>query len=147
MIQYNRENRKQAQILLLQYGLRKTSCRMAVLELFMQHEFALSHNDLERMLDDEYDRVTLYRTLYSFKDKGLVHIIYDVNGVLKYALCKEACTLHKHQDNHIHFTCSTCNQTFCLNEVLIPATVLPEGYHIESLHYSAKGICRACNAA
>jgi Fur family transcriptional regulator, ferric uptake regulator len=147
MTEHQIDFRKQAQALLLRYGLRKTSCRTDVLKLFMQHDYALSHADLERKLDDEYDRVTLYRTLYSFKEQGLIHSIHDTNGIAKYALCKEACTLHKHQDNHVHFTCNQCGQTYCLNEVHIPVTVLPDGYNIESLHFSAKGVCQACNIA
>lgn len=147
MIQRQNELRKQAQDLLLKFGLRKTGCRLKVLELMLQNLFALSHSDLEKLIGEDYDRVTLYRTLYSFKERGLVHSINDVSGAVKYALCKEACSTHQHHDNHLHFNCSRCGQTFCLNEVLIPATALPDGYQIESLHFSAQGVCKHCSMA
>lgn len=147
MVQQQKELRKQAQDLLLKFGLRKTGCRIDVLELFLQNSYALSHADLEKLLGNNHDRVTLYRTLHSFKEQGLLHSIHDVSGAVKYALCKEACSLHQHHDNHIHFNCSSCGQTFCLNEVLIPATALPEGYQIDSLHFSAQGTCKFCTTA
>lgn len=136
-----------AQKLLSEYGLRKTGCRLDVLELFLANGHALAHSDIERMFGDRYDRVTIYRTLHSFEEKGLLHSINDVSGAVKYALCHEACSQHQHQDNHIHFNCTTCGQTFCLNEVLIPHLTLPAGYQVSSLQFSAQGICRTCAAS
>jgi len=134
-----------AQGLLEAHGLRKTGCRLEVLHQFLAHDFALSHADLERMLGNSYDRVTIYRTLYSFEKKGLIHSINDVSGAVKFALCKnDGCSQHHHQDNHIHFKCGCCGQTFCLNEVDIPALALPNGYVAERLHFSAEGTCRSC---
>ncbi|MCC9137113.1 Fur family transcriptional regulator [Pontibacter silvestris] len=133
-----------AQELLSEYGLRKTGCRLDVLELFLANQYALAHSDIERMFGDRYDRVTIYRTLHSFEEKGLLHSINDVSGAIKYALCQEACSQHQHHDNHIHFNCTTCGQTFCLNEVLIPHLALPIGYQVNALHFSAQGVCKAC---
>ena len=135
---------KKAQTLLQSYGLRKTGCRLDVLDLFLANQFALAHADLERLLHDRYDRVTIYRTLYAFEEKGLLHSINDVSGGVKYALCQEACSQHQHHDNHIHFNCTACGQTICINEVAIPALLLPNGYQVNSLHFSAQGICKSC---
>ncbi|WP_114784690.1 Fur family transcriptional regulator [Botryobacter ruber] len=137
---------KQAKELLGEYGLRKTKCRLDILDLFLSHQQALAHADIEQVLGDRYDRVTIYRTLYSFKEQGLLHSINDISGAVKFALCQEACSQHQHYDNHIHFSCTQCGQTFCLNEVHIPAMTLPAGYSVHNLHFSAEGICKACNA-
>ncbi|WP_299756089.1 transcriptional repressor [uncultured Pontibacter sp.] len=135
-----------AQQLLLDYNLRKTGCRLEVLHQLMCNGFALSHADLERLIGDSYDRVTIYRTLYSFEKNGLIHSIKDVSGAIKFALCKhDACSQQKHQDNHIHFNCSSCGQTFCLNDVNIPLLALPQGYIADRLHFSAEGICKGCS--
>ncbi|GAB3826510.1 Fur family transcriptional regulator [Pontibacter rugosus] len=137
-----------AQKLLLDYGLRKTGCRQEVLRQFLQNDFALSHADLEKLIGDRYDRVTIYRTLYSFEEKGLIHSINDVSGAVKFALCQEeACSQQHHHDNHIHFNCTSCGQTFCLNEVNIPAISLPNAYKVERLHFSAQGTCKDCDKA
>lgn len=132
--------------LLQQYALRKTSCRLEVLAMLLQHRSALAHSDIEKQLGDKFDRVTLYRTLHSFEEKGLVHSINDVSGAVKYALCRETCNQQQHNDNHIHFNCTACGQTFCLNEVNIPSLSLPSGYRVNSLHFSAQGICSTCEA-
>ncbi|PTX15331.1 Fur family ferric uptake transcriptional regulator [Pontibacter mucosus] len=135
-----------AQALLDEYGLRKTGCRLDVLQQFLENDFALSHADLEKLLDSNYDRVTIYRTLYSFEEKGLVHSINDVNGAVKFALCKnDNCNPHRHEDNHIHFNCVACGQTFCLNDVGIPRLTLPDGYTANRLHFSAEGVCKGCH--
>lgn len=146
MMQQPKEFRKKAQDLLLKYGLRKTSCRVSVLELLMQHNHALAHADLEKHLGSDYDRVTLYRTLYSFKEQGLVHSITDLNGIMKYALCRdEVCSHQQHQHDHVHFSCCKCNQTFCLDEVRMGPLVLPEGYQANEVQFSVQGVCKACN--
>ncbi len=136
------------QKLLLNYGLRKTGCRQEVLRQFLQNSFALSHADLEKLIGDRYDRVTIYRTLYSFEERGLIHSINDVSGAVKFALCQEeSCSQQHHHDNHIHFYCTSCSQTFCLNDVVIPPISLPKTYKVERLHFSAQGICKDCDQA
>ncbi|PRY10597.1 Fur family ferric uptake transcriptional regulator [Pontibacter ummariensis] len=129
--------------LLQRYSLRKTSCRLEVLDLLLHHNFALAHSDLEKQLGDKYDRVTLYRTLHAFEAKGVVHSINDISGAVKYALSQEACDQHQHH-NHIHFSCTACGQTFCLNEVPVPTLSLPTDFDVERLHLSAQGTCKAC---
>jgi Fur family transcriptional regulator, ferric uptake regulator len=146
MMHQEKELRRHAQHLLLKYGLRKTSCRVSVLEVFMQNEHALAHTDLEKQLGSDYDRVTLYRTLTSFKEQGLVHSIIDVNGVMKYAMCREACDHLHHQHDHIHFSCSSCKQTYCLNEVHLQPFFLPEGYIASEVQFSVQGICKVCSS-
>lgn len=146
MMQQQKEIRRKAQELLLKYGLRKTSCRVSVLELLMQYNHALAHADLEKHLGSDYDRVTLYRTLYAFKEQGLVHSITDLNGIIKYALCREACNNLQHQHDHVHFNCCKCGQTYCLNEVRLGPVCLPDGYLASDVQFSVQGICKVCNA-
>lgn len=133
--------------LLSDYGLRKTGCRQEVLRQFLEKGYALSHADLEKLIGDRYDRVTIYRTLYSFEEKGLIHSINDVGGAVKFALCQQqTCSQEIHHDNHIHFSCTACSQTFCLNEVHIPHISLPQGYQVSRMHLSAEGICKGCSS-
>ncbi len=130
--------------LLRHHMLRKTNCRLEVLSLLLQHNHALAHSDIEKQLEGRFDRVTIYRTLHAFEKKGLVHSINDVSGPMKYALCQEACDQQQHKDNHIHFNCTACGQTYCLNEVNVPPPVMPDGYQVHSLHFSAQGVCGTC---
>lgn len=129
--------------ILKQYQLRVTNTRKQVLQLFLLKEGkALSHQYLENQMDNS-DRVTLYRTLKTFQDNGLIHEVNDGTGMLKYALCHEACNHVKHFDNHAHFYCNTCKETICLDEVNATLNA-PNGYQINETHILMKGICNNC---
>ena len=105
--------------------LRLTNCRIKVLKEFMSSGHALSHADLEKELVTQFDRVTIYRTLSAFVDKGLLHKIPDDTGGVKFALCSESCTSDFHADNHIHFKCMKCGHTECLEDSIIPDFKVP----------------------
>jgi Fur family ferric uptake transcriptional regulator len=135
--------RTSPEALLKQYDLRITDCRQQVLEAFFGHDYALSHAELEHLLS-AYDRVTLYRTLTTFSEKGLLHRVLDDSGTMKYALCAEHCQEHNHHDDHVHFKCHKCGHTECLDGVHIPAIALPEGYKPHELNLLVQGVCKNC---
>ncbi len=41
----------------------------------MDSNGALAHADIEKKTGESFDRVTVYRTLQSFVEKGIVHLI------------------------------------------------------------------------
>lgn len=126
------------------HNLRTTSCREDILETFLNKEVALSHGDLESEIGDRFDRVTIYRTLKTFLDKGIIHKVLDDEG-MRYALCKERCSEHNHQHDHVHFKCSECGQTNCLENLHVPAMQLPAGYRAQEVNLLIQGLCAACN--
>jgi Fur family transcriptional regulator, ferric uptake regulator len=130
--------------LLKTFRLRSTPSRQEILHLFLRKEYALSHGDIEKEINNDLDRVTVYRTLKTFLDRGLIHKVLDDEGALKYALCNEACTTAGHHHNHVHFKCIECGQTNCLN-VEIPAVKLPKGYKPTELNLLIQGICENCS--
>jgi Fur family transcriptional regulator, ferric uptake regulator len=125
--------------------LRTTQCREEVLQLFFNHDFALSNGFIEREINHTHDRVTVYRTLKTFLDKGIIHKVLDVDGGTKYALCKESCTHNHHQHEHVHFTCLKCSTTTCLDALDIPGIKLPSGYTFVEANFLIQGICNHCN--
>ena len=96
-----------AEHILSHHDLKKTSTRMEVLKYFLSKTYALSHADIETAMIDQFDRVTLYRTLNTFEDKGITHRLLDPEGVARYALCADKCDEHDHKDDHIHFYCGS----------------------------------------
>ena len=74
--------------ILKQIDLRHTYTRENILNGFISKTIALSHADIESFLIDGFDRVTIYRTLKTFLDKGIIHKVLDDQGGIKYALCK-----------------------------------------------------------
>jgi len=126
------------------HDLRHTACRENILLAFYQQPTALSHGGLEQLLPDGYDRVTIYRTLKVFVEKGILHKVLDEDG-LRYALCKAACTNRHHRHDHVHFKCVACGQTTCLDDVHIPQIALPLGYDGQQVNLLVQGLCRACH--
>jgi Fur family ferric uptake transcriptional regulator len=107
-------------------------------------DYALSHSDIENEIDDNLDRVTVYRTLKTFLKKGLIHKVLDDQGSLKYALCRENCSSKEHHHDHIHFKCSRCGQTNCL-DIDVPKVKLPKEYRIQEVNFLIQGICYQCS--
>lgn len=131
--------------ILRDYDLRTTTTRSDILKIFLDNEFALAHGDIESRMEDGFDRVTVYRTLKTFLDKGILHKVLDDEGTTKYALCKEACSSHNHDHEHVHFKCTTCNNTTCLDEVHVPKIQLPSGYKFYEANLLVQGICKDCS--
>src|SRR5688572_21922597 len=132
-----------SETLLKGFKLRSTPNRQEILHLFLKKNHALSHGDIEKEIDNSLDRVTVYRTLKTFLDKGLIHKVLDDEGGLKYALCNDACTSSAHRHEHVHFKCIKCGQTSCLN-IEIPAVKLPKGYKARELNLLIQGTCESC---
>src|SRR6266571_7562550 len=105
-----------------------TSGRRKILELFLLQGGALSHSDIEKKAGEKFDRVTVYRTLQAFLEKGLIHSIPTADNSIRYALCKDDCSGGHHRDDHVHFICNTCGNTMCLEDVMIPPIKLPGGF-------------------
>jgi Fur family ferric uptake transcriptional regulator len=124
-------------------GIRPTAMRLLVLDYLLKQTAAVSLNDLETYFHRS-DRITLYRTLKTFEEKGLVHKIEDGSGSVKYARCVDDCLTHEHHDLHVHFNCKVCGETFCLPKSRIPEIPLPEKFRVEEVNLVMKGVCGNC---
>lgn len=121
-----------------------TDSRMQILDLFYTNEGALAHADIEKKTGDAIDRVTIYRTLQTFEEKGIIHSIPTADNSVKYALCKERCEEGHHHDNHVHFICEDCGKTICLDDVLVPEVNLPKGFEPHQSNMVVNGVCDDC---
>lgn len=141
------ENEKTSQLknLLRNNKLKVTQPRLRVLEILSATNVAVSQPDLEKIVGSETDRVTLYRILSSFEEKGILHKIFDLNGTATYAICSADCSADHHHDQHIHFICSSCNSVLCLDEVHVPTFPLPTDFSLQSVSINAVGLCANCN--
>lgn len=137
--------KKQADELLKKNHLSITGGRKKILELFLQHDGALSHSDIEKKAGEKFDRVTVYRTLQTFLEKGLIHSIPTADNSIRYALCKDDCSEGHHHDDHVHFICNACGITVCLEGVTVPRIEMPGGYVSEQVDMLISGVCRSCN--
>lgn len=122
-----------------------TAIRILVLEVLLQQNSAISLTAIEKSLETA-DRTSIYRTLKTFEQNGLIHIIEDGTGTPKYALCMDECDTHEHHDMHVHFYCSTCKETFCLPNHKIPHILLPSGFTSAEMNLVVKGTCQKCSS-
>lgn len=129
--------------LLKSYQLRSTPVRKQVLDLFIQTNHALGKANIEAELD-EIDRITLYRTLRTFEQKGIIHQAIDGSGKTKYALCSQECSEHEHHDHHAHFYCTRCEKTVCMNSITVPKIEIPDGFQIAAAQLILSGTCKNC---
>ncbi|MEI9911330.1 MAG: transcriptional repressor [Bacteroidota bacterium] len=122
-----------------------TGSREKILSLFLNHEGALAHGDIEKKAGEKFDRVTVYRTLQIFVEKGIIHTIPTADNSIRYALCKDACSEGHHHDHHIHFQCTGCQNTYCLDDVVTPEIRLPKGYISSHIEVVVEGVCKNCS--
>ncbi len=123
--------------------IKPTAMRLLVLRQLVEVGAAISLKDLESKFE-RADKATLYRTLKTFEDKKLIHSIEDGTGSMKYALCEEGCECEP-QDQHIHFHCIKCDETYCLTQSKIPQTQIPAGFRVSSASMVYQGLCANCD--
>lgn len=128
--------------LLKNKGVRITDFRVQVLDLFSQGSAAVDMEFIEKSLG-KFDRITLYRTIKTFLEKGLIHEIH-LGDVKKYALCDHECGGdHAHHHEHVHFHCKVCKDVFCLDVDALPHISIPN-YQIEQTEIQLRGVCKQC---
>src|SRR5690606_22263020 len=95
-------------LLLRRNKLKVTQPRLRVLQIISEKETAISQPELEKLLGETVDRVTLYRVLATFDEKGILHKIFDLHGTATYALCSTDCDERHKQDERVHFAYGEC---------------------------------------
>ncbi len=131
--------------LLRVHKLNKTPCRADMLGVLIETDRALSEQEIKEQLAYDYDRVTVFRTLRTFIDAGLVHHVTVNMHEVKYALSKR--DSRQNGDNaHAHFHCETCGQVVCLGSFSPDEAVIPEHFSVKDYELIINGLCAKCNA-
>lgn len=123
--------------------IKPTAMRLLVLKELVNSNAAISLKTLESQFE-KADKATLYRTLKTFEQKKLIHSIEDGTGALKYALCEEGCECAP-KDQHVHFHCVRCDETYCFKQSQIPQTQIPAGFRASSASMVYQGLCANCD--
>lgn len=134
---------KELENTLIAKQVKPTAIRLMVLEYLLKQTAAVTISDLERAFPQS-DKVSLYRTLKTFEEQGIVHNITADAEATRYALCEEACKPGEHYDLHVHFYCTACKELLCLPKTRLPNVVLPKNFQLQELSLVARGICDSC---
>lgn len=121
-----------------------TSNRILVMRELIKASHPVSLADLEISLGFSMDKASIFRVLELFSEKDIIHVIEDGSRSLKYELCHSG-THHTIADQHVHFYCERCKETYCFEDVSVPLVNIPEGFLPHTINYMIKGICPKCS--
>ena len=103
-------------------GLYRTEARIAVLTALLEAHRPLRQNQIAmRLAEKALNKVTIYRTLESLVETGLVHRAFLQERAWHFELA-DHCT---ETQCHPHFTCLECEQTHCLTGISVPMAESP----------------------
>lgn len=121
-----------------------TPNRILVLKELAKASNPVSLADLEGLMDFSIDKASIFRVLELFAERDVVHVIEDGSRSLKYELCHSHVD-HTISDQHVHFYCELCRETYCFETVSVPVIDIPDGFHPHAINYMIKGICPKCS--
>jgi Fe2+ or Zn2+ uptake regulation protein len=123
-------------------GLLATGARVAILEALASDR---RHPTAEMLLESLHARIpslsmsTVYATLESFLQRGLIHRITGTSGRLRVDGTKQ---------NHDHAVCRNCGDVFDIDRDWLqrpkPPRELPHGLQVTNLHIQYEVVCPSC---
>lgn len=135
--------------ILKKFDLKVTPVRLSVLSVLVNSDVALSHSDITDLLGDEtIDKVTLYRTLNSFNEKGLIHKVATEDRNWLYAIMLEDNIEPISDHDHAHFICDNCEKIFCFpvsSQTQSGIQSIKEGFHVKQQEIRLHGLCPSCH--
>ena len=135
---------EQAEHILTESGIRPTAIRLMILRDIIGYDRPFTLADMEQRMAT-LDRSTLFRTLMLFVEHKLLHEADNGSGSKLFCRCE--CSHKHHHTPHIHFTCTACNDTYCVKDIDLSAIPHPEGYEVKEINLVMKGLCPKCRKA
>jgi Fur family ferric uptake transcriptional regulator len=122
--------------------LKSTPLRLAVLKFLEKQDGPLTAEEIGQGLKQvEFDRASLFRTLKTFSETGILSMIDLGEGFHRY---ERNCELHHH---HHHIICTECKRIeivpFCIPDEF-KNFLYTKGYRDISHRMDFSGICRQC---
>lgn len=121
-------------------GIRCTAIRHLILSEIIKIDRPFTLLDLEDALES-VDKSTIFRTLSTFLEHGLLHEIDNGSGSKLYCRCGHPGTEHP---AHLHFTCTKCGKTYCIKDIDLSSIPHPSGFYVEDMSCVMKGLCPSC---
>src|SRR5690554_7891070 len=128
---------------LLDRDIKPTAVRLWIFKAMVEYPQAFSLSDLEAVLET-VDKSTISRTITLFHNHLVIHGIDDASRSMKYSVCNDDCQCELNE-LHVHFNCTHCHKTYCLESVSIPPVQLPEKFLLENINFVMKGLCDKCS--
>ena len=122
--------------------LKRTESRKKILDVLLKAASPQTADEIISAIGKSGpNKVTVYRTLESIVEAGIVHRAF-IDGRSQYYELGNKCTEHQ---CHPHFVCSDCGRTLCLPEVSVPmVSNAPAGFVINRQKVRLEGLCPKC---
>jgi len=124
-------------------NIRPTPIRLEIIQIFLKENKAIGYNAIKEKIKKTKDKVTIYRTIALFLEKGILHKVNDGERECKYAL-RFFSEENEKTNDHLHFKCEKCSKIICIEEATINIENFPEKYKLLKLNLFAEGICDDC---
>ena len=120
----------------------RTECRTALLKVLLKADKPLNQEQIaQRLGKKRFDKVTIYRTLESFCEAGLVHRAFMQKRAWHFESAQDC----SESQCHPHLTCTNCGDTHCLTEMTLPMAKSPhKGFIIRRQEIRLEGLCPTC---
>lgn len=126
---------------LRQANLAATPARITAMQLFESHEKPIDALSLVDALSDKgVDRVTAFRIINAFVEKGLLRKLEFLEGKSRYELASRG--------DHHHFICRSCGTIQDIKDTIVPQFIhiLQKQYSIMVIDHTMEffGLCKNC---
>ena len=123
-------------------GVRATPFREQVLSLLLQRGHPMTHAEILQTLPNAADRVTLYRTLETLRDAGILHQVQGADGVWRF--CAHELDGGGCPGGHPHFLCLACGSMVCLTGQPLQRVEVPVDVLVQGKQLVVYGLCASC---
>jgi len=124
-------------------NIRPTQARRQILELLYREACPLTAGEIIALQKGKAaDRVTIYRTLYTLAECGLVHQVQGLDGAWRF--CAHPPAKHGCPGNHPHFLCRECGRMICLTKQKLSWVEVPADVEVKGKQLVIYGFCSSC---
>lgn len=132
-----------SETLLRDKGLKSTPLRLAILHFLNEQSAPLTAEEISKGLSEiDFDRATLFRSLKTFSEAGILNMVDLGEGFHRY---EKNCELHHH---HHHIICTSCKKIeivpFCIPEQF-KKFLQGKGYRNVTHRMDFSGLCKSCS--
>jgi Fur family ferric uptake transcriptional regulator len=127
-----------------EHGLRLTPQRLMILELLERSSGHVAPEDIYQQVHERFpmiNRSTVYRTLETLEELGIVRHGHVEDGAARYHLARES--------HHLHLTCHRCGKAVEVGELTFAEPFLQSvkdrfGFEADLTHFPISGMCAEC---
>jgi Fur family ferric uptake transcriptional regulator len=130
--------KQEVRSILRQYRISITKPRMAMLEVFLRSNEALTYDYFLTNTSPQLNRVTIFRVLNLFTNKNIIDRIPVTDNISRYLLHKASTSAHS------NFMCSKCKKIIPLETIIPPKVKLPDGCVQQNIQIIIGGLCNSC---